>query len=88
VVHGNMNGAVYFSMTIEEDAGDGRIARTTGGVINDTTMEVDVDGNFSVYLGGEPRERNWLPLGRKASRVTTRHYFRWRRSSSTATRRW
>jgi hypothetical protein len=75
VVHGNMNGAVYFSMTIEEDAGDGNIAKTTAGVINDTTMDIDADGNFTVYLGGDLRERNWLPLGPKASRVTTRHYF-------------
>jgi hypothetical protein len=75
VVRGNMNRAVYFSLTIEEGTQDGNIAKTTGGVINDTEIDIDSDGSFTVYLGGEPRERNWLALGENASRVTTRHYF-------------
>jgi hypothetical protein len=75
VVRGDMNGAAYFSLTIEEGAQDGHIARTTGGVINDTEIDVDTDGSFTVYLGGERRERGWLPLTENASRVTTRHYF-------------
>jgi hypothetical protein len=70
-----MNGAVYFSLTIEEGTQDGNIAKTTGGVINDTQIDVDADGSFTVYLGGEPRERNWLALTETAGRVTTRHYF-------------
>jgi hypothetical protein len=75
VVRGNMNGAAYFSMTIEEGVEDGRIAKTTGGVINDTEMEIDSNGDFTIYLGGEPKEKSWLPLLTGASRVTTRHYF-------------
>jgi len=75
VVRGNMNGAVYFSMTIEEGAAEGNMASKTGGVINDTQIDVDDDGSFTVYLGGEARDRNWLPLGKEAARITTRHYF-------------
>jgi hypothetical protein len=75
LVRGNMNGAVYFSLTIEEGTQDGNIAKSTGGVLNDTQIDVDADGRFEVRLGGAPRERNWLALGANAGRVTTRHYF-------------
>jgi hypothetical protein len=75
VIRGDMNGAVYFSMTIEVGAEDGGMANKTAGVINDVDMDIDSDGKFVIYLGGEPRERNWLPLSDDASRVTTRHYF-------------
>jgi hypothetical protein len=73
-VDGEMNGAIYFSMTVELDTDGDRIAETCG-VINDTAIDIDADGRFTVYLGGEPHERNWLPLPERASRVTTRHYF-------------
>lgn len=75
VIRGNTSGAAYFSMTIEEGVENGNIARTTGGVINDTTIDIDDDGVFEIYLGGEQRSRNWLPLKPGASRVTTRHYW-------------
>jgi hypothetical protein len=75
LIRGEMNRAVYFSMTIEEGAEDGHLPKATCGVINDLEIDVDADGHFEIYLGGEPRERNWLPLSEKASRVTTRHYF-------------
>ena len=75
VVQGSTQGAAYFSLTIEEGAQDGHLATKTGGVINDEQLEIDSNGHFTLYLGGEPREKNWLPLGENASRVTTRHYF-------------
>jgi hypothetical protein len=75
VVRGNMNGAIYFSLTIEEGTRDGHLPKTTSGVINDTEIDVDSSGDFIVYLGGEARARNWLPLGENSDRVTTRHYF-------------
>ncbi len=75
VIHGSMQGAAYFSLTIEVGAQDGHMASKTGGVINDNDLEIDSNGHFTVYLGGEPRERGWLALGPGASRVTTRHYF-------------
>jgi len=75
VIHGSMHGAAYFSLTIEEGAEAGNMASNTAGVINDEHLEIDSNGNFTLYLGGEPREKNWLALTPGASRVTTRHYF-------------
>ena len=75
VIRGNMHQAAYFSMTIEEGAADGGLPTATCGVLNDTQIDIGDDGSFTVQLGGEPRERNWLALGANASRVTTRHYF-------------
>jgi hypothetical protein len=75
VIHGSIHGAAYFSLTIEEGAEDGKLATNTAGVINDEKMDIDSNGNFTVYLGGKERARNWLALTPGASRVTTRHYF-------------
>jgi hypothetical protein len=75
LVQGSLHGAAYFSLTIEEGAREGHLASNTGGVINDEQLEVDSNGHFTLYLGGQPRDTNWLPLGENASRVTTRHYF-------------
>ncbi|MBW2241071.1 MAG: DUF1214 domain-containing protein [Deltaproteobacteria bacterium] len=74
-VRGRVDGAVYVSFTIEVDTHDGRMAQKTGGVLNDTQFDVDGEGRFELYLGGEPRERNWLALEPGASRITTRHYY-------------
>ncbi len=75
VVHGSLHGATYFSLTIEEGAAEGNLATNTAGVINDELLDIDSNGNFTLYLGGKPRDRNWLALTPGASRVTTRHYF-------------
>ena len=75
VIHGSIHGAAYFSLTIEEGAQHGDMATKTGGVINDENLEVDSNGHFTLFLGGEPRDKNWLALTPGASRVTTRHYF-------------
>lgn len=75
VIQGSMHGAAYFSLTIEEGAEDGLMASNTAGVINDNNLEIDSNGHFTVYLGGKPRDKNWLALTPGASRVTTRHYF-------------
>jgi hypothetical protein len=75
VIHGSMHGAAYFSLTIEEGAADGSMASNTAGVINDEKLEIDSNGNFTLYLGGKPRDTSWLALTPGASRVTTRHYF-------------
>lgn len=73
-IDGEMNNAAYFSMTIENDANSDRIS-STGGAINDTQIDIDAQGKFSITLGGEPQDKNWLALDDDASRVTTRHYF-------------
>ncbi len=74
-VRGNINGAVYVSITLEEGTDDGSMASKTAGVINDTLFDVDDDGWFEIRLGGEPAPRNWLALTPDTSRITTRHYF-------------
>jgi hypothetical protein len=75
VIHGSMHGAAYFSLTIEEGAEDGLMASNTAGVINDEKLDIDDNGQFTLFLGGKQRDKNWLPLTPGASRVTTRHYF-------------
>ena len=78
VMRGSMHGAAYFSVTIEEGTAEGKMATNTAGVINDTEMDIEDDGSFTLFLGGEKRARNWLPLTQDASRLTTRHYFEYR----------
>ena len=75
VVHGNLHGASYFSLTLEEGTQEGGMASNTAGVLNNTDMDIDSNGNFTLYLGGEKRASNWLPLTPNTSRLTTRHYF-------------
>ena len=75
VMRGTISGAVYFSMTTECHSEKGNMPTSTGSVLNDTQIDVDENGEFTVYIGGKERERNWLTLADGASRVTTRHYF-------------
>ena len=75
VVRGRVDGAVYVSFTIECDTADGDMATRTAGVLNDAEFDVDDDGCFEIWLGGEAQERNWLPLEPGASQITTRHYY-------------
>lgn len=74
-VTGRIDGAAYTSFTVECGAADGSMGDRLGGVLNDSEMDVDEDGAYEIFLGGEQRERNWLPLPEGASRITTRHYF-------------
>lgn len=75
VIHGSLHGAAYFSLTVEEGTAEGHMASGTAGILKDEDLEIDSNGNFTLYLGGESRDRNWLPLTPVASRLTTRHYF-------------
>ncbi|MDX1736233.1 MAG: DUF1214 domain-containing protein [Halioglobus sp.] len=75
ILHGNLRGAAYFSVTVEEGTAEGGMATRTAGLINDRDMDIGPDGDFTLYLGGEARQRNWLDLTPEASRLTTRHYF-------------
>jgi len=74
-VTGNLDGAVYTSFTIEEGGGEGNFPDRTGGVFNDSNFDVDAAGNYEIFLGGDARERNWMPLTASAMRITTRHYW-------------
>lgn len=75
VVKGNMAGAVYVSLTVEEGAGDGSYATGTAAGLHDGEYDVDSEGNFEIVLSTKHHERNWLELTPTASRITTRHYF-------------
>ena len=75
LVRGNMSGAIYVSITVEMGTEGGGMASKTCGVINDTEFDTDADGSFEIHVGGEARKRNWLPLEKGASRLTTRHYY-------------
>ncbi len=81
-IRGNMHGAVYVSITVEEGTADGSLGSKVGGIINDTEFETDEDGNFEIRLGGEPTDKNWLALTPDASRITTRHYFEEKESAA------
>lgn len=79
IVRGNMAGAVYVSLTIEEGPGEGSYATGTAAGLHDGEFDVDADGNFEIVLSaknpGKEREKNWLKLSSDAMRVTSRHYF-------------
>ena len=83
-VTGNLAGAVYTSFTIEEGAGDGNFPIRTAGVLNDSQFDVDAGGAYEIFLGGDARDRNWMPLTADAMRITTRHYWEELRSPGTA----
>jgi hypothetical protein len=81
-IRGNLAGAVYFSLTVEEGAGEGGLSTGTVGILNDEGIDVGPDGSFEVIAGGEARARNWLALEPAATRITTRHYFEEERAAA------
>ena len=74
-VSGDMKGAVYVSITVESGTDWGSMDNQVVGVINDTVFDADADGRFEIFLGGEPKDRNWLALPETSGSVSTRHYF-------------
>ena len=74
-VRGRTAGAIYTSFTFEAGGPDGGWPERTAGVLNDSQFDVDADGRFELFLGGPPRERNWIALPDDAMRVTSRHYW-------------
>jgi len=79
-ITGRTAGAVYVSFTVEAGAADGGFPERTAGVLNDAQFDVDAAGRFEVFLGGTPRDRNWIALEPGASTITTRHYWEQERS--------
>ena len=75
IVKGNMAGAVYVSVTVEEGPGEGSYATSTAAGLHDGEFDVDANGNFEIVLSSKHHDRNWLELTSTASRITTRHYF-------------
>ena len=45
------------------------------GNLNDGQMRFEPDGSFAVYLGGEPRPQNWMPLPEGADNLYVREIF-------------
>jgi hypothetical protein len=82
IVRGNLAGAVYTSFTMESGAAGGAYATQTSGVLNDTQMDVDAEGNYEIRLGGPAADRNWLGIPDDGGRITTRHYFEFPWSAS------
>ena len=74
-VRGNMNGAVYLSITVEEGTADGSLGSNTAGVLNNRNIDIAKDGSFEIRIGGKPAASNWLGLTEHASAITSRHYF-------------
>lgn len=77
LVKGNIAGAVYVSLTVEEGPGEGAYATGTAAGLHDGEFDRDTDGNFEILLSAKRPEggRNWLALSPTASRITSRHYF-------------
>jgi len=82
VIRGNLNGAVYTSITIERGSGDGRGSKGLTATLNDSEFDVRPDGSYEVVLGGPKLARNWMPLSPDSATLTTRHYFEWVRSAA------
>ena len=76
-ITGNLAGAVYTAFTVELGGSDGAYTERTDGVLNDTQFDIAADGSFEIFLGGEPRQRNWLGLSAEVGRIVSRHYFEW-----------
>jgi len=73
-VRGNTAGAIYFSLTVEAGAKDGRFGtRTTGPSTtpNSTSAPTALRG----HRRWPAQPKNWLALPDDAARVTTRHYY-------------
>jgi hypothetical protein len=81
-IRGQTAGAVYVSFTVEVSGAGGAFPERTAGVLNDSDFDIDPDGRFEIYVGGPPRDRNWVALDPEASRVTSRHYFEGERSAA------
>ncbi|MFA5495089.1 MAG: DUF1214 domain-containing protein [Porticoccaceae bacterium] len=45
------------------------------GQLHDNDLEYDGEGNFTIILGGEPRDKNWLPTPPGANQIMLRQTF-------------
>ena len=52
-----MSGSVYLSFTVEKGSADGGYSTETAGVLNDHEFDIEADGSFEVFFGGEARGR-------------------------------
>jgi hypothetical protein len=66
-VWGRVGNAKYFSMDFRESNPMVTLMRPE--------LDLDDDGNFAFFLGGEPRDRCWFPMHPGTSGITTREFF-------------
>lgn len=75
-IRGRLGGATFTSFTVEAGGGEGGAATASVAELDDSRLEVAVDGSFEILLGGDkPAAGNWMPLVPEAGQVTTRHYY-------------
>ncbi len=66
-VWGQLGNASYFSLDFRQSNPKVTLTRSD--------IEVDVDNNFEVFLGGDSRKGQWFPLYPGTSGITTREFF-------------
>ena len=66
-VWGQLGNASYFSMDLRHSTPKLTLARSD--------IDIDSDGNFEIFLGGESRKGQWFPLHPGTSGITTREFF-------------
>jgi len=72
-IRGNLAGATYTSFTLELGAGsDGS---GIGSTLNDTQFKADENGDYEIILSAEKFPGNWMPMSKRATSITTRHYY-------------
>ncbi len=75
-LHGQRGNAVSLSLSINRNpvaAAQGKSAVVAS--LTTDEIEFDADGHFEIFLGGEPKARNWCPLASDASRLIVRQFF-------------
>ena len=72
-IHGKRGGAHVFDLQIC----DSHLLRYPdfNQLLTRHDLEADADGNIEIFLGGEPRSGNWMPLGDGAGWFFLRQYF-------------
>jgi hypothetical protein len=66
-VWGRVGNASYFSMDFRQSNPMVTLMRPD--------LDLDADGNFEFFIGGEPRDRQWWPMTAGTSGLTTREFF-------------
>jgi hypothetical protein len=76
-IYGNRGSARHIDIQVNwGHFGEGEIsAWGTVSAINGLELQSEADGSFALYLGGEQRDGNWLPLAPNAEFVLIRQYF-------------
>jgi hypothetical protein len=67
-------GSVKNVSFVVQNKGEG-FAGSIVGQLTSEELVVDNDNNFELFLGGQPRDENWVPLAEDADRLIVRQYF-------------